>query len=367
MADDERVVEHVEAETIDVPEVISGADRWLAEQRARVEAIAGEYRPHEIETGDDYRDSKRARAQARKEIKAVEDARRAQVGAIKDAVRDFEASVRDLLEPLKDIDGDYKRELAAWESMVIGTRAQMVEAWYDACCGDVATMVPFRALWDRWAAEGKWDRYGTSEMRIRDDVSARVDAIEADLAAIGDMGLDDADAAEVKSEYVRTLDMGAATRAAAEARRRKERIARAEAERQRREREAAEAERRAAEARERAEREARERREAAEAERRAASRPKLDTRTVLTPEQYADELAAVSPVDPPAMPPTVAERVALTQGAPAPGSVPPYVFCGYGTAAQAEAFAVWCEAHGVDRFTKIPTDGRMWKLTTKGR
>ena len=52
-------VQEVTPEVIDVPEVISGADRWLAEQRAKVAEIAEEYVPHEITSGDDYRESKR--------------------------------------------------------------------------------------------------------------------------------------------------------------------------------------------------------------------------------------------------------------------------------------------------------------------
>ena len=163
--------QEVDAEVIDVPEVISGADRWLAVQRAKVAEIAGEYVPHEITTGDDYRDSKRARSQARKEIKAVEDARRAQVGAIKDAVRDFEASVRDLLLPLKDVDAGYKEALDGWEGMVIESRTDSVREWYEDTQGDVATLVPFATIWARFADAGKWGLYGTNEVAIQEGLA----------------------------------------------------------------------------------------------------------------------------------------------------------------------------------------------------
>ena len=104
-------VQNVTPEIIDVPEVISGADQWLAEQRAKVSSIAEEYKPHQITSGQDYRDSKRARTSARKAIKEVEDARKQPVGAIKSAVKDFETQVRDLLEPLSNVDADYKAAL----------------------------------------------------------------------------------------------------------------------------------------------------------------------------------------------------------------------------------------------------------------
>ena len=162
-------VQDVEAEVIDTPEVISGADRWLAEQRAKVADIATEYVPHEITSGKDYASSKRARSQARKEIKSVEDARRAQVGAIKDAVRDFEAQVRDLLVPLKDVDAGYKSALDEWERVVVESRTQSIAAWYEVNMGDVVSLVPFDVLWSKYASDGKWDLYGTNEVAINHD------------------------------------------------------------------------------------------------------------------------------------------------------------------------------------------------------
>ena len=236
-------VQEVRPEAIDVPEVISGADRWLAEQRARVAEAAAEYVPHEITSAEDYRESKRARTQARRAIREVEDARRDQVGAIKDAVRGFEAEVRDLLAPLSGIDDGYKAELAEWERLTVEARTQEVEAWYAETQGDVAQLVPFKALWDRFAAEGKWGLYGTNEEAIKQDVERRVEGVERDLETIGTAPYDAGDKDNVKAEYLRTLDLSGALRAAEEARRRRERMAEVEAERAKREAEEAEAER----------------------------------------------------------------------------------------------------------------------------
>ncbi|MDD6565360.1 MAG: DUF1351 domain-containing protein [Parafannyhessea umbonata] len=238
-------VQEVTPEVIDVPEVISGADRWLAEQRAKVAEIAKEYVPHEITSGEDYRESKRARAQARKAIKAVEDARRQQVGAIKDAVRDFEAQVRDLLTPLSGVDADYKAALAEWERLTIESRTQEVAAWYAETQGDVAAMVPFETIWQRYAHAEKWDLYGANLVQIEQDVAGVVESIEQDLATLDSAPYEPEDKAAVKLEYLRTLDLSGALRSADEARRRRERMA--EVERQRAER-MAEAERMAARA-----------------------------------------------------------------------------------------------------------------------
>lgn len=238
-------VQEVTPEVIDVPEVISGADRWLAEQRAKVAEIAEEYRPHEITSGEDYRESKRARTQARKAIKAVEDARRQQVGAIKDAVRDFEAQVRDLLTPLSGVDADYKAALAEWERLTIESRTQEVAAWYAETQGDVAAMVPFETIWQMYAHSEKWDLYGANLVQIEQDVAGVVESIEQDMQTLDSAPYEPEDKANVKTEYLRTLDLSGALRSADEARRRRERMA--EVERQRAER-MAEAERMAARA-----------------------------------------------------------------------------------------------------------------------
>lgn len=254
--------QEVEAEVIDVPEVISGADRWLAAQRARVAEIAGEYVPHEITTGDDYRDSKRARSQARKEIKAVEDARREQVGAIKDAVRDFEASVRDLLAPLKDVDDGYKSALDGWERMVIESRTDSVRAWYEDTQGDVATLVPFATLWARYADAGKWGLFGTNEVAIQEGVAQAVTTVHGELDTINRAPYEDDDRKALMAEYLRTLDLSAALRDAEDARQRRERMAQVE--------------------RDRSESESQ----------MPATAPTIDTRSTMTPEQVAEFLHA---------------------------------------------------------------------------
>lgn len=233
-------VQEVRPEVIDAPEVISGADRWLAEQRARVAEIAEEYRPHEITSGEDYRESKRARTQARKAIKEVEDARRAQVGAIKDAVRDFEAQVRDLLEPLSSVDADYKAALAEWERLAVESRTQEVAAWYAETQGDVARLVPFETVWARYAHQEKWDLYGANLVAIEDEVAEIVEHVIArDLETIAGMGYEPRDAEALRAEYLRTLDLEGSCRRVQALREQRDRMA--EVERQRAERMAAEA------------------------------------------------------------------------------------------------------------------------------
>jgi hypothetical protein len=226
-----RAGEAIEAEAtpIDVPEVISGADRWLAEQRARVAEAAAEYVPHEITSAEDYRESKRARTQARKAIREVEDARRQQVGAIKDAVRGFEEQVRDLLAPLAGVDDAYRSALSEWERTCVDSRTQEVAAWYAETQGDVAAMVPFETVWARYAHQEKWDLYGANLVAIEGEVAEIAEhVIPRDLETIGGMGYKPQDAEALRAEYLRTLDLEGSCRRIQALREQRDRMAEAE-------------------------------------------------------------------------------------------------------------------------------------------
>src|SRR5574343_589800 len=166
--------QEVKAEVIDVPEVISGADRWLAVQRAKVAGIAAEYVPHELTTGDDYR--------------------------------------------------GYKEALDGWEGMVIESRTDSVQEWYEDTQGDVATLVPFATLWARFAEVGKWGLYGTNEITIQEGVAQAVTTVQGELDTINRAPYEDEDRKGLTAEYLRTLDLSAALRDAEDARQRRERI-----------------------------------------------------------------------------------------------------------------------------------------------
>lgn len=260
---DPEVVE-AEATPIEPPALLSDADRWLAQKREEVAGLAEQYVPHEITSGEDYRQSKRDRASANKAIKAITGERTKKLSALKKAINDFEFEVRELLDPLNGVDKAYKAEIEAWERMVIESRTQEVEAWYAETQGDVAQMVPFKAIWDRYSADGKWGSYGANVEQIKSDVYERVGAIEGDWATIDASPYDADEKAAIKASYCKSLDVGAAMREAQEARERRERIAQVEAERKRRAEEAERAMREAQEAEEaraRAERQAQARQE----------------------------------------------------------------------------------------------------------
>lgn len=60
----------------------------------------------------------------------------------------------------------------------------------------------------------------------------------------------------------------------------------------------------------------------------------------------------------------VAESFAEAVGQPERGEVPPYIMCCYGSRADADAFAVWCEKRGI-RATVRPTGGSVFRIARK--
>lgn len=59
------------------------------------------------------------------------------------------------------------------------------------------------------------------------------------------------------------------------------------------------------------------------------------------------------------------ESIAASRGMPDAGDVPPFVFCGYGTLAQADAFRAFCEERGITRRVVIESGGHQYKLTRR--
>ena len=351
------------AETIDVAaEVIeselsplSRAEQWLATARGRVAELAAQYRvPETIADERAYKDAKASRASVRKDAAELDAERKAMTRAMDDALKRFRGDVKGVLEPLTDLDAAYRAALDEYEARWGAERRATLQEAYDEYAPDLVPLVPLDRLVARYGSErGKgWLNRSTNIEAAKAGLRGAVDSIAAGEQTIeGAVGPEDLEAA--KADYFSTLDLGQAIAGAQARAEQRERVRRLEEERRRREEEY-ERMRAEAERRERAEAERREREEAERRER-----------------EEAEEGWRI-PYEPPAIigrpapePPGIAEQVAIATNAPAPGAVPEYVFCGYGTAAQAEAFMAFCEREGISRRVKVPTRGRQYKLTAK--
>ena len=87
-----------------------------------------------------------------------------------------------------------------------------------------------------------------------------------------------------------------------------------------------------------------------------------DDGNVMSADEYRDEYERVTGTPAPHW---LIEHIATSRGMPDAGEVPPYVFCGYGTKAQAEAFRTFCETRGVARYTVVPSGGFQYKLSRR--
>lgn len=346
-------------------EPTSGLDQLVAGITSEAERLALEYMPREIITDEDYKQSKRERTGARKDIAALKGRYDERMRAIKDAVKEADARVKAALAPLDAIDAGYKAEVDTYEARWKSQRlANLAEAYGDFA-PDLVALVPFERLRARFGSEkGKqWDARSMSDSQAEEAMRQAVQAIANDEATIDSSPYDAEDKAALKADYFKTLDLSGALRRTQEAKEQRERMA--QLERERREREAEQ--RRLAEEAERLRAEQEAQRQAA-----AQEQPKPEERvnpdpfqTHMTPDEYVAECERMG--TPLSSKSQLLQDAAITMGSPAPGDrVPEYVFAGYGNAAQAKAFTDFCDRAGIRRRVKILTHGKSYKLTTKG-
>lgn len=322
-------VTEVEATPIEEAiEPMGALDALVADITGEAERLAAEYRPREITTEADYRQSKRERAGANKDIKALRQRYADAMRAIKDAVAEADSRVRQALEPLGLVEAGYKAEVDAYEGRWrLERRAALAEAYADFA-PDLVPLVPFEALMARYGQEkgAQWDARATSQAKAEQAMRDAVEAVAQGERAIDAMPYGEGERQALKADYFSTLDLDGAVRRLAEAREAKARVADLE----------------------------------------EGRREKFVT--YMTPEEILEESTAVgTPVHVGQSEHSkLVQHAAVTMGSPAPGeAVPPYVFAGYGTQAQADAFVDWCLRAGVKRRVKQPTHGMPYKLTTR--
>lgn len=331
---------------------LSDMDRWLSEQSTKVEMVLKDFAPHTIVDAADYKQSKRERTAARKAIAEIEEARKAKTKAVKEAVRDFEAKVRDLLEPLSSIDANYKAEIEQWEEQAYKQKLSYAREAYEDMAPALVELVPFERICDKYSKDEGWDKITVTDEKVRLSVEGHVAQIANDEKTIAAMGLDDDETAALKADYFSCLDLGDAMRRSTERRQQRERVAALEAERKAREEERARLEAEMA----------------AQAEQMAASEPitaqnapqqaiqaptkPMDTGSVMTPEQY-EELTGEVP------------NVAVAPAPQAPQTQSQWAFCGYCTQEQAIELQKFCARIGISRIKTFDTHGKQYILRSK--
>ena len=371
-------VHQVEATTIDAElGILSRSEMWLADARGRVAALAAQYpAPAEIETERAYKDAKANRTSVRKDASQLDAERKAMTREMDDALKRFRADVKDVLTPLTELDAAYKEALDAYEERWAKERLAELSEEYEGYAPDLMPLVPMeRLLALRGSERGKaWLARGTTLAAAKASLCAAIDQVAADEQTLAD-SVDPEDLEAAKADLFTTLDLGSALRTARARADQRERVRRLEEERRRREEEQRRIEAEMAERRAQQERERQEREEAA---RRAAALieeadPAVTAHAAGGTVFVADRPEpAPIPYEPPAIierpappaPDPMRAHIAEAMGQPAPGQVPPYLMCCYGTAADAEAFKAWCAGRGI-KATVRPTGGRIHRITAR--
>lgn len=237
-------MDFAEATVIDTDiTALSASQEWLAQINERAELLAEQYKPHDITGEQDYKDSKKARADANREIKAIEQERMNMTAAIKRAVREFEDGTKRAIEPLTLIVRQYDEKRDAYETRWTNERIAAIREAYEDFAPDIAlpqegaeeALVPFHRLLGRYGNEKKtgWTLRSVGEAKAIEAMQAAVEEIARAEKTIDSM-VEEAYREGAKARYFRTLDLQATLNEEAEAKAQRERVARLERERQER-------------------------------------------------------------------------------------------------------------------------------------
>lgn len=222
-------VEEVEATVIDVPEVMSDADRWLAGAREDVAALVAKYGTHEISSEADYRDIKSARTMLRKDIAQLEAQRKAKTKALDEALSRFRSEAARVMAPLAEREAGYKAQLDEWEAGARDRRTEYLRAAYEDYAPALVPLVPLETLVGRFAKQDGWFLKKVTDEGAADLMRRRLDTVASEWGSIDNLDMTDDERRRCKSSYTSTLDYGAAVRLIADERQRLAHVAEIEA------------------------------------------------------------------------------------------------------------------------------------------
>lgn len=305
-------VKEVVAETIDPPELMSGADRWLAKARETVSGKVAEYPAMDVHDEESHKWAKRYRAAVRRDISEIDGDRKRVTRETEEAVKRFREGCKDVLDPLTAIDAGYKAALDAYEHGHVQSRDAEMAVRYADECPDLAQLVPWGTLDEKYGKDGKWHLWGTSDAKAWQSVEQACERTMADITTIRSTAQDADEADATIADYCASLDLAGALRSAAERRDRLARVKAAEDERRR-----WEEEQRAA-------------REAARAEQEAlAAQPEPEYETPAEPQQHpvaqAEEVAEQTPTPIPATAEKASHRFSVFRVSIPVGSEPEFI------------------------------------------
>lgn len=159
-----------------------------------------------VYTEDTVTEAKRDRAALNKLAQAIEDRRR-EIKAVYLAPYDqFEKQAKELVGMVKDQSREIDAQIKTYDRQRREEKLEHIKTeLYAPMIGDLAELVPYQRLHDP-----KWLNVTVGMAAISEALSAKIESIAAGLATLDKLELPEDVAGQVKAEFLKSYDLGAA-------------------------------------------------------------------------------------------------------------------------------------------------------------
>lgn len=159
-----------------------------------------------VYTEDTVTEAKRDRATLNKLAQAIEDRRR-EIKAVYLAPYDqFEKQAKELVGMVKDQSREIDAQIKTYDRQRREEKLEHIKTeLYAPMIGDLAELVPYQRLHDP-----KWLNVTVGMAAISEALSAKIESIAAGLATLDKLELPEDVAGQVKAEFLKSYDLGAA-------------------------------------------------------------------------------------------------------------------------------------------------------------
>ena len=159
-----------------------------------------------VYTEDTVAEAKRDRANLNKLSKAIEDKRKELKSVYLTPYNSFEAQAKELVAMIKKQSDAIDAQVKAYDQKRRDEKLEKIKTeLYAPMIGDLAELVPYQRLHDP-----KWLNVTVGMAAISEALSAKIESIAAGLATLDKLELPEDVAGQVKAEFLKSYDLGAA-------------------------------------------------------------------------------------------------------------------------------------------------------------
>ena len=159
-----------------------------------------------VYTEDTVAEAKRDRANLNKLSKALEDKRKELKSVYLTPYNSFEAQAKELVAMIKKQSDAIDAQVKAYDQKRRDEKLEKIKTeLYAPMIGDLAELVPYQRLHDP-----KWLNVTVGMAAISEALSAKIESIAAGLATLDKLELPEDVAGQVKAEFLKSYDLGAA-------------------------------------------------------------------------------------------------------------------------------------------------------------